>query len=83
MSSSDHGVLRLRNVLHVPTSLCNVVGGLSTGDYGMYSLEGPVGQPTGGDITDREGFQIRYFDTARYQMTLKFSEPPVGPVLGP
>jgi hypothetical protein len=39
-SPGSYGTLHLRNVLYIPTSVCNIVGNPSTGDYSNMVLGG-------------------------------------------
>ncbi|KAK4148887.1 hypothetical protein C8A00DRAFT_38523 [Chaetomidium leptoderma] len=76
-----HGTLHLRNVLHVPTSVCNSVGYPGTGDY--FDIVFKLGDD-GKDaaITAQDGRRLGYF-VSRGLWVLKLSGPPIGPVVGP
>ncbi|GAB1319250.1 hypothetical protein MFIFM68171_09460 [Madurella fahalii] len=77
-----HAKLRLQNVLHVPTSICNVLGGLAS-DCPDISLKA-MGNGLGGVLTDTSGRQIAYLSPHEYRglPLLKLSGPPVGPRVG-
>ncbi|KAL8388806.1 hypothetical protein RB595_008944 [Gaeumannomyces hyphopodioides] len=74
-----HGTLHLRNVLHMPTGICNLVGGLNTGDYSRALLGGLEGCSAA--IEAQDGRRLGYF--VGLPAVLKLSGPPVGPVVGP
>ncbi|KAM0670451.1 hypothetical protein ACQRIU_000846 [Beauveria bassiana] len=85
--AQSHGVLRLRNVLHVPSGLCNVVGGkaLLAADYLV--RRGPGG---GGirEISDKNGGAVAYLHQPNARLggrhlQVRLSGPPIGPRLGP
>ncbi|KAF1730989.1 hypothetical protein CRV24_009061 [Beauveria bassiana] len=86
--AQSHGVLRLRNVLHVPSGLCNVVGGkaLLAADYLV--RRGPGG---GGirEISDKnDGAVVAYLHQPNARLggrhlQVRLSGPPIGPRLGP
>jgi hypothetical protein len=76
-----HGTLHLRNVLYVPTAVCNIVGNSDTGDYSNMVLNiGEDGQDA--KITTQDGRRLGYF-VLRSLWVLKLSGPPIGPVVGP
>ncbi|KAL2024417.1 hypothetical protein VTK56DRAFT_8228 [Thermocarpiscus australiensis] len=78
-----HGKLRLHNVLHIPTSVCNIVGGPSTGDYHDVSLA-PMTGGSAGKLTDQSGRRLACFIFNECRLwALRLSGPPVGPVVGP
>jgi hypothetical protein len=77
-----HGTLRLRNVLHVPTARCNIVGGPSTGDYETLQLGMPQDNGMDGELRNSEGRRIAYLHCPHNLFLIKLSGPPVGPVLG-
>ncbi|KAG7289124.1 hypothetical protein NEMBOFW57_005487 [Staphylotrichum longicolle] len=76
-----HGTLRLRNVLHVPSALCNIVGGPVTDDYAGMQLGGLGDSGRDAVIMDIDGRRLAYFTRARFWV-VKLSGPPVGPVVG-
>ncbi|KAK3392788.1 hypothetical protein B0H63DRAFT_504839 [Podospora didyma] len=89
-SCSDGGggnKLRLHNVLHIPSMLCNILGGPVTGDYDSFQIRGP------GFTSDQEAGAITSSDNQRvatlaklpcHLFGLKLSGPPAGGhVLGP
>ncbi|KAK4167797.1 hypothetical protein QBC43DRAFT_137198 [Cladorrhinum sp. PSN259] len=79
-----HGKLRLHNVLHAPNAMCNILGGLSTGDYAGATIAASK-DGSEGKITDTSGRKIGYFISPEYTnlLILRLSGPPVGPVVGP
>lgn len=77
----SHGILRLRNVLHIPTAVCNVIGGPILDDYNV--IAGARGENTKGTISDEQGRAVAYFDPGAKFYEVKLSGPPVGPRVGP
>lgn len=76
-----HGILRLRNVLHIPTSICNVIGRPIQEDY---DIDTGFGVPdTMGTIIDKQGGTVAYFDPNGTLFEVVLSGPPVGPRVGP
>lgn len=74
-------MLRLRNVLHVPSCICNVVGAPITKDYVLRAVPGGVRE-----ITDKKGKAIGYFHQLELPgkpLQLRLSGPPIGPRVGP
>ncbi|KAH7114902.1 hypothetical protein EDB81DRAFT_297151 [Dactylonectria macrodidyma] len=49
----SHGILRLRNVLHVPTGICNVIGSPILDEYDIHT--GSSMKNTKGTIIDKQG----------------------------
>ncbi|EJP63860.1 signal sequence receptor alpha subunit [Beauveria bassiana ARSEF 2860] len=86
--AQSHGVLRLRNVLHVPSGLCNVVGGKALLAAGYLVRRGPGG---GGirEISDKNGgAAVAYLHQPNARLggrhlQVRLSGPPIGPRLGP
>ncbi|KAK8144378.1 hypothetical protein G3M48_005888 [Beauveria asiatica] len=81
--AQSHGVLRLRNVLHVPSGLCNVVGGKALlADYLV--RRGPGGIR---EISDKNGGAVAYLHQPNARLgrhlQVRLSGPPIGPRLGP
>ncbi|KAM3516043.1 hypothetical protein MY11210_000325 [Beauveria gryllotalpidicola] len=84
--AQSHGVLRLRNVLHVPSGLCNVVGGRALlADYAV--RRGPGGIR---EIADKNGggAAVAYLHQPNARLgsrhlQVRLSGPPIGPRLGP
>lgn len=60
-----HGKLQLRNVLHVPSAICNIVGGPGTNDYAGMQLGGVGDGGRDAVITDANGRRLAYFTQAR------------------
>ncbi|KAL2128193.1 hypothetical protein VTI74DRAFT_9529 [Chaetomium olivicolor] len=77
-----HGTLHLRNVLHVPTNVCNIIGGPQTGDYDCMQLGGVGDNGRDAVITTQDGRRLGYF-VLRQFWVLRLSGPPLGPVVGP
>ncbi|KAL9109157.1 MAG: hypothetical protein Q9227_006082 [Pyrenula ochraceoflavens] len=75
-----HAVLRLVDVLHVPSALCNVLGGPILDDYDVH-----MGRSEGslGSIIEPNGRKLAYFDPSCNLFVIKLSGPPIGPQLGP
>ncbi|SPO04349.1 uncharacterized protein DNG_07034 [Cephalotrichum gorgonifer] len=76
-----HGILRLRNVLHVPTATCNVIGNPILDEYRV-TMSGSR-QDTKGAIVDRRGRNVANFDPRAILFQVRLSGPPVGPRVGP
>ncbi|KAK3291703.1 uncharacterized protein B0H64DRAFT_445735 [Chaetomium fimeti] len=79
---SAHGTLHLRNVLHAPNYICNVIGSPDTGDYSQIVLGGLGDNGKDAAITAENGRRLGYFVKGR-RWVLLLSGPPVGPVVGP
>ncbi|KAL8349305.1 hypothetical protein RB601_001915 [Gaeumannomyces tritici] len=73
----SHGTLHLRNVLHAPTIICNVVGDGFTGDYDRtsWSYDETV-------ISTQDDRRLGCF-LGPSPLVLQLSGPPIGPVVGP
>jgi len=71
----SHGILRLTNVLHVPSALCNIIGGPILEDYEV--TNGSVGKASRGSIKDRKGRSVAYFDSRRCLFQVKLRGYPV------
>jgi len=71
----SHGILRLKNVLHVPSALCNIIGGPILEDYEV--TNGPFGKASLGSIKDRKGRSVAYFDSRRPLLQVKLRGHPV------
>jgi len=71
----NHGVLHLTNVLHVPSSFCNILGGLLLEEYNL----GVLGRDP---IKDRQGQSVAflYHNPCRL-LQVKLRGPPVGPTV--
>lgn len=77
----SHGILRLKNVLHTPSCLCNIIGAPIGTDYSLM-----VGGNDGvlkGWIKDMEDKPVAYFDATRPLFQVKLLDPPVGLRVGP
>jgi hypothetical protein len=79
---SSHGLLHLKQVLHVPDFICNVIGKpiIRSDDYDVRFDGGPT---TMGTIKDSQGKNVAYFDPNRPLFSIKVREQPEGPKLGP
>jgi len=71
----SHGTLRLTNVLHVPSALCNIIGGPILEDYNVTT--GSVGKASRGSIKDQKGRSVAYFDSRRCLFQVKLRGHPV------
>lgn len=76
MERSTH-VLHLRNVLHVPKNQCNIVGGVSTGDYVSYSLRMTEQLPFGA-IVGKGGVELGSLARVKSLIYLQDIVPPAG-----
>jgi hypothetical protein len=78
-----HCILRLERVLHAPSVVCNILGFPIT-DYGVTIKFTPS---SSGTITDATGRPIAFFDPLDRSgvklCTVRLSDPPVGPKVGP
>ncbi|KAK1760013.1 hypothetical protein QBC47DRAFT_410694 [Echria macrotheca] len=76
-----HGKLRLENVLHVPTSACNIVSRLPKGH--VLHL-GVMSNGAAGSIMDEDGKQVAYLIShpTTELWHIRISGPPVGPTVG-
>ena len=73
----SHGILCLTNVLHVPSALCNIIGGPILEDYDVST--GPNnGKASLGSIKDRKGRSVAYFDSRRPLLQVKLRGHPIG-----
>lgn len=77
----SHGILRLPNVLHIPSLICNVIGNPITDEYAVST--GPPSPNHKGTITDHEGGSVAYFDPDAQLFEVMLSGPPIGPRVGP
>ncbi|KAH7114157.1 hypothetical protein B0J13DRAFT_681628 [Dactylonectria estremocensis] len=73
--------MTLRNVLHIPTGICNVIGSPILDQYDIHT--GSSVQNTKGTIIDKQGRTVAYFDPHDKFFQVRFSGPPVGPRVGP
>lgn len=78
----SHGTLVLKNVLHIPSSICNIIGNHISDDYNLNTQPSTACM---GTITDRNGKAMAYFKPAHQsrRFELRLSGPPIGPQLGP
>ncbi|KAH7114850.1 hypothetical protein EDB81DRAFT_295166 [Dactylonectria macrodidyma] len=77
----SHGTLRLKNVLHAPGIICNIIGRPILNDYNV------VTRGTSGTITNlSDSRPVAYFKPETEGVRLfevRLSGPPVGPKVGP
>ncbi|USP77744.1 hypothetical protein yc1106_05018 [Curvularia clavata] len=78
---SSHGTLHLKEVLHVPDFVCNVIGGPIFSDG--YDVTIRFGPTKLGTIEDSQGKSMAYFDPSRPLLCIKVRNSPEGPKLGP
>ncbi|PGH11774.1 hypothetical protein AJ79_04675 [Helicocarpus griseus UAMH5409] len=74
--------MRLTNVLHAPSSLCNILGSPIFDQYKI-QLGGERRPSSRGSIRDQEDRRVAYFDGGSPLFQLKLRGPPVGPPVGP
>ncbi|EFQ91060.1 hypothetical protein CFE70_001445 [Pyrenophora teres f. teres 0-1] len=79
---SSHGSIVLREVLHVPDYICNVIGRPLLFTDG-YNVTTSFGKKSLGTIKDSQGRNAAFFDPARPLFVIKVRCPPNGPTLGP
>ncbi|OAR01014.1 hypothetical protein LLEC1_02167 [Akanthomyces lecanii] len=75
-----HGTLTLRNVLHVPSALCNIIGTPLFHDYKVTLAPIPGSD---GTISLSDGTPVGYFAPGRRLTEVRLSGPPIGPRVGP
>ncbi|KAH7230882.1 hypothetical protein BKA59DRAFT_535803 [Fusarium tricinctum] len=77
----SHGTLRLTNVLHVPSAICNIIGQPVVERYNI------ITRGIEGTITDlSDGRSVAYFKRqmeAAKNFEIRLSGPPIGPKVGP
>ena len=87
-----HGVLRLRNVLHIPSAICNIVGmPTPTDDFGEgdgfanVQLYGMGISGDDGELTDTNDRRVAYLHRSPVSgfWVVGLSGPPVGPAVTP
>lgn len=78
----SHGSLQLKEVLHVPEALCNIIGQPIASSDG-YRVEMSFGEKSNGSIKDGQGKNIAYFDPNSPLFAIKVKDLPTGPKLGP
>lgn len=76
---SSHGSLHLKEVLHVPSVICNIIGNPIFSDG--YVI--PEFSTKSGTIKDSQGKTMAYFDPKRPLFCIKVRNSPEGPKLGP
>ncbi|RYP93263.1 hypothetical protein DL770_000638 [Monosporascus sp. CRB-9-2] len=77
-----HGILRLTNVLHIPSAICNIIGSPILRDDDCLIGVGELPQSRC-FIADSQGRKLAFFEKDRPLFIVKPSDPPVGPVVGP
>lgn len=75
-----HSIILLRNVLHVPDSVCNILGLPFVMDHNISFA--PPAAGTRGTVKDRQNRSVAYFRPDSKLLQVKLSEPPVGPITG-
>lgn len=77
----EHATVKLRNVLHTPKAICNIIGAPICDDYDVVlgSFRNPA---NAGTITLPNGTAVGFF-TLKSRFQLRLSVPPVGPHVGP
>ncbi|KAK2802348.1 hypothetical protein FQN51_004642 [Onygenales sp. PD_10] len=78
--ANAHYTMRLKNVLHAPSLIANILGAPIIQDYEILT---DFAHPQKGGIKDKDGQQVAYFHAPAQLLELKLSGPPVGPRLGP
>ncbi|KAF7552747.1 hypothetical protein G7046_g7313 [Stylonectria norvegica] len=82
--SAAHAIVRLKNVLHVPTLICNIIGNPILQDYEVDMGYGSGPNSTAGEITELDtGRRVAYFKPGERFWQPRISGPPIGPRLGP
>ncbi|KAK7409166.1 hypothetical protein QQX98_008659 [Neonectria punicea] len=79
-----HGILRLKNVLHAPGLLCNIIGKPIADDYRIQDISSRPDQ-SGFIINRSNGRSAAYFKPLdRFKFfEVRLSGPPIGPKVGP
>ncbi|GAB1206467.1 hypothetical protein APSETT445_005156 [Aspergillus pseudonomiae] len=81
---SSHGVVRLKNVLHAPRLICNIIRNPILKDYNVLTW---FSDTTSGSITRHsDGRTVAYFKPMTGNVMfweVRLSGPPVGPKVGP
>jgi hypothetical protein len=77
----SHGILALSHVLHVPSSICNLIGQPILEDHDINLGFGQ--SKSRGTILDLQGKPVAYFNPDARLLEIKLSGPPVGPRGGP
>ncbi|KKZ66568.1 hypothetical protein EMCG_07682 [[Emmonsia] crescens] len=78
----SRAVLHLKNVLHTPSAICNILGGPLFNDYDV-TTGGEANSASSGSIKDSEGRCVAYFDRRKSWFQVRPCGPPYGPQLGP
>lgn len=76
----EHGTMTLRDVLHVPSALCNIIGTPLFQDYKVRLETGPG---SNGSISRSDGAPVAHFTPRCGLCEVRLSGPPVGPRVGP
>ncbi|CZR49933.1 uncharacterized protein FPRO_16138 [Fusarium proliferatum ET1] len=80
----SHGTLRLKNVLHAPSIICNIIGSPVLNDYKIFTSFSKISSGSIRRLSD--GHLIAYFKPATQAVPffqVRLSGPPVGPKVGP
>lgn len=79
-SVSDHGFLHLKKVLHVPDSICNVIG--DTLDLDGHRVQIYPSEEAKGTISDSDCNNMAYFESNAPFYSVKVRNQPGGPKTG-
>ncbi|CEJ54184.1 hypothetical protein PMG11_00505 [Penicillium brasilianum] len=78
-----HGVLRLENVLHAPSAICNMIGDVHTKNFAVSDLSFRSDDGLCGSIYDESARHPVAWLVKRRFLEVLLSEPPLGPKVGP
>ncbi|KAM3443462.1 hypothetical protein NHJ13734_001872 [Beauveria thailandica] len=75
-----NSILTLLNVLHAPSSMCNMIGAPAIHHYEFSLRAGPGFR---GTISLNDGTPVGFFAPHGIFFELQLSDPPIGPMVGP
>ncbi|KAM3521301.1 hypothetical protein MY4038_009088 [Beauveria bassiana] len=75
-----NSIMTLRNVLHAPDSLCNMIGAPAIHYYEFSLRAGPGFR---GTISLGDGTPVGFFAPHAVFFEVQLSDPPIGPIVGP
>ncbi|PHH56066.1 hypothetical protein CFIMG_001729RA [Ceratocystis fimbriata CBS 114723] len=78
---ANHTTIRLRNVLHIPSGLCNIIGCPIINDFG-FMTDGSI-PGASGTLIDKQDRPVAYFKANEPLFQIKVADPPIGPKVGP
>ncbi|ORY59291.1 uncharacterized protein BCR38DRAFT_489022 [Pseudomassariella vexata] len=78
----SRGTLRLTNVLHIPSLVCNIVGSPILEDHTV-DCGGSKEGKSKGSILDPNGKMVAFFKPDNPFFAIRLMGPPVGPTVGP